>query len=182
MITLGLESVTSGVVNSVVSLGQSIGNMFDNLGGLISLGLDSVTSGLSSAISSLGESVTLLFDELLDGITDLFDNLVDSFRNILIELFVPTSNVGDDISTKIYDKFPFIFQIGNVVATLFELDGSTEPPDLTITYYGSTVKIIDFTLVEDYIPLMQTIIVGLAWGSFIIRLYKRIPRLIGGFS
>ena len=155
--------------------------LFDELGGTLTLGFDSVVSNFKGAIGSFNSSVTGLFDNLLEKLVELFNFLITRIREVLIYLYVPEDNIWLELKDKILEKFPFITQVSQIVSAFMNIDGSKEQPNFSITYYGSTVKIIDFSLFEDYIPVVQVIIIAIAWGSFIFRLYKRIPSIIGGF-
>ena len=192
-LTQGFTVFTEGIDGSIVALGELVSRLFDSLytelgsffstlGGGISQGFAIVTDGITGSIVALGESISSLFSGLISSISELLDDLVDNFKKLLIFLFVPSDNLGTDLKEKIDSKFPFIEQVYNVIQPFFNIGGSATLPDFNFTYYGATVSIINFDLLEDYIPVVHTIIISVSWSAFIFRLYKRIPSIIGGFK
>lgn len=132
--------------------------------------------------SFLLDGIKALFDLLIDAITGLFSWLLEGIGDLLKFLFVPSDNLGDEFKAKIEEKMPFISQISQAIDSFLNIDGSTQEPNFSITYYGASAKIVDFSLVEKYIPIIHSIIIAIAWGTFIFRIYKRIPSIIGGFK
>lgn len=130
----------------------------------------------------MGDLIGGFFTDLLEGIVSIIEWLVDAITDVLKFLFVPSDNLGVDLKDKIMAKFPFIAQITDVVTSFLDIGGAEEQPDYSITYYGATVKIIDFSLVEDYLPVVHMIIVAIAWATFVIKFYKRIPSIVGGYK
>lgn len=118
----------------------------------------------------------------MDGLSSVISGIVKGISDVLKTLFVPSGNLGSDLKDKIMEKFPFIQQITDLVSTFLNLGDNAAEPNFTIKAYGVSAKIIDFSLIEDYIPIVHTIIIAIAWGSFIIKFYKRIPSIIGGYS
>lgn len=131
--------------------------------------------------SALLDGIKALFDLLIDAITGLFSWLLEGLGDLLKFLFVPSDNLGNDFKEKLDDKFPFINQFSKAIDSFLNIDGSAEEPDFSITYQGANAKIVDFSLVEKYIPIIHSIIIAIAWGTFIFKTYKRIPSIIGGF-
>lgn len=118
----------------------------------------------------------------MDGLASVTSGITNGIGNILKTLFIPSDNLGSDLKDKMMDKFPFIQQLTELVNTFLNLGDDVVEPNFTIKAYGVSAKIIDFSLIEDYIPIVHTIIIAIAWASFIIKFYKRIPSIIGGYS
>lgn len=118
----------------------------------------------------------------MEGLESVTSGIVNGLKGVLQALFVPSGNLGSDLKDKLMEKFPFIQQITDLVSTFLNLGDKVVEPNFTIKAYGVSAKIIDFALIEDYIPIVHTIIIAIAWASFIIKFYKRIPSIIGGYS
>lgn len=153
----------------------------------IAEGLEDVTSGIGSAISgvvdgitSLGDRIGGFFTGLLDGIGDFFAGLLDGIGDLLEYLFVPKGEFGGDLMDIVSAKFPIIDQLEELFDGLLAI-GDVERPKFEITYYDTTVSIVDFEPFEKYLPIVHGIISAVAWFTFLFRLYKRLPALIGGF-
>ncbi len=111
--------------------------------------------------------------------------LVELIGDLLNKLFVPQQDHFGELNEKFHSKFGFIDQIKDLVTNLFNFNESRSssdvPPDWSITYYGTTVNIIDWTAFEKYRGFLHGIIIFILWGSFLIRLYKRIPGIVHGY-
>ena len=55
-------------------------------------------------------------------------------------------------------------------------------PSFSLTWYGTTVAIIDFSLFLNYRTWIHGIILAIAWSVFIFKTYRKLPSIIGGFS
>jgi hypothetical protein len=53
-------------------------------------------------------------------------------------------------------------------------------PEFEIELYGQKMNIVDFSFFDDYIGYIRIVIVALLWLGFILRMYKRLPKIIGG--
>lgn len=111
--------------------------------------------------------------------------LVELIGDLLEYLFIPKEDHFSDLSNELYSKLGFVEQLKELYNTLFP-DTSTQsissPPNWTITYSGVTISIIDWTAFEEYRSYLHTIIIFILWASFLIKLYKRIPMIIYGYT
>lgn len=151
-------------------------------------GLKNVVTGLSNLGDTIGGFFEWLLDgigdistAILDGIGDLLEWLLDGIGEVLKFLFVPSDNLASDLKEKIYEKFPFIQQIVELVDAFLDLGNNATAPQFTFTYHGTTVSIVNFADFDSFMPLVRAIILAVAWFTFIFRLYKRLPSIIGGF-
>ncbi len=112
--------------------------------------------------------------EGLNGVWDAIRNIKEDLKN----LFIPSVNIIPLIYGKFTDKFPIINQVGNLFITLY--NPGTEEPVFMINYNGMTLKIIDFTMFSDYMPLIRNFTGVFLLLSFLTREVKRLPRLLRG--
>lgn len=123
---------------------------------------------------------------MLDFLEEKFTKLVSDFKNVLKELFVPSESYFDgkidEIKTKFESKFPIVDQL----LTLFnDLINSTtvttaELPLFEFEIYGVQVALIDFTLLEEYLPMGRNVISMFLWLQFLTSLLFKLPNLIQG--
>lgn len=119
--------------------------------------------------------------------------IIDMFKDLFNLLFVPKEDKFGDLASNIKSKFGFINQLHELVNTLFSLDNSpyvlsndgsnpSNAPNWSITYFNTTVNIIDWSAFEKFRGVFHGIVIFLLWGSYLIRLYKRVPAIIYGFT
>lgn len=121
--------------------------------------------------------VTSWWNTVYDWITNFFDNI----GNLLKDMFVPTYSPVDEIKAKINERFSFISQMVDLSADLFTDFGSTSvPPSFTITLYGQSYDIINFSIMQPYRATIHSIIIAIAWINFALWFFKFSPRLIKG--
>ena len=111
--------------------------------------------------------------------------LVEFIGDLLENLFIPQQDHFTELHNEINTKLGFIGQVKELVYSLFP-DNSpnslTTPPNWKITYKGVTVTLIDWSAFEQYRGYLHSIIIFIMWASFLIRLYKRIPLIIYGYT
>ncbi len=108
----------------------------------------------------------------------IFSGVVSGFLNGLKSLFIPSVNILSLIVDKFTNKFPIINQVGDLFTSLF--NPGTDEPIFKITYNGMTLKIIDFTMFSDYMPLIRNFTGVFLLLSFLTREVKKLPRLLRG--
>ena len=136
------------------------------------------------------------FDEnfLLNPIIDLFFNLLDYINpfseNFLLKIaFIPSDGFFSEKFSKlisiIYEKFPFIEQLANVVnPSTVSVTFAERAPSLSFTlpakYGGGTYQLVDFSYFDQYRDFILNFIRVVIWFPFLKWLYGRIPGLING--
>lgn len=136
-----------------------------------------ITSGLSGFFFDIVKSIQTLSDNIKQFFSDLLDGILDGIKS----LFVPTKSYGEDLRITIECKFPFVSQVIDIVNSLLNLGNNAVPPKFEFTYQGATVSIVEFDSFSAFMPIIHSIILAVAWLSYIMRLYKRLPSIIGGF-
>lgn len=110
--------------------------------------------------------------------------LVEFIGDLLESLFIPQQDHFGELNNKINIKFGFIHQVKDLVYSLFPENTtlSYAPPNWSVTYEGVTINIIDWSAFEKYRGYLHGLIIFIMWGAYLIRLYKRIPSIIYGFT
>lgn len=156
-------------------------------------GLFTFLSDILAPINPFSEKFMLkdvlnFFGELLSYINPFSENffvykLIDLLGNLLRLLFVPENNPFESLSVKLDEKFAFVNQIKSLFSSLLGFNNYGENvPSFTLTWYGATVAIIDFSLFLNYRTWIHGIILAIAWAVFIFKTYRKLPSIIGGFS
>lgn len=129
------------------------------------------------------------FLELLSYINPFSENfwgykIIDLISDLLKFLFVPKEDHFTYFKNAIDEKFGFISQIKDLVNKLFSFKRTRDieqPPSFEITYEGVTYKIVDFSILERFRSFFHAIVCSVLWIGFLLRLYKRIPGIIGAY-
>lgn len=155
------DSFTQGLSN----LSSNIGNWFSGLGEDLGKWFSDLTTDIGEFFSNLGTSIGNWFTSLINSLANLlsylnpFDEnflgkkLVELIGNLFNELFIPKEDFFSELHTKFKSKFGFIDQLSILVNNLFSYSNSKDavaPPNWEITYFNTTVKIIDWSAFEPY--------------------------------
>lgn len=119
------------------------------------------------------------FKDIISAIGNIASSVASAIKDILKELFVPDENPFIEIKDTLDAKFSFIGDIGDSLASAFS-DNSTSTYDYQMTYKDTAFKLIDFSLLGNYVTYVRTFLKYLLWGAFILKFYKKLPSTIGG--
>lgn len=107
--------------------------------------------------------------------------LVEFIGELLNDLFVPKEDIFGNLQENIRNKFYFTTQIQEIFESLLiDFDYGDSVPSFSITYYGKTANIIDFSPYLEYRSWLHAIILGISWFIFIRKTFYKIPGIIGG--
>ena len=93
----------------------------------------------------------------------------------------------DELKETLDDRLPIIGSLTDLFNSITQPQlnekslGSTKPKftvDLPGKWGGQTVEVINFDIIEPYIPYVKTIIRFMMWIPFLIKIYKRLPHII----
>lgn len=106
----------------------------------------------------------------------------------LLEVFVPSENFFKDNFDKFMLNFAFIDDIKEIFDYIMsKLNTSVKPVinmDLSVSdskyNYGTSATVLSFDWYEKYKPFGDTVIIGFSYIFFFLRLYRRLPEIIGG--
>ena len=156
-----IESLWTAIINFFASFGTFIGNI-----------IQAIWDAVASICEAIGNIVSGIVDGILNGLS-----------SILEFLFVPEHNPFEELSQKINAKFGFVGQIGQLISNLLGFNNyGNSIPSFDVTYYNTTVSIIDFSLFVQYRDWIHGIILAIAWTIFILKTYKKLPNIIGGYG
>lgn len=172
----GLATPFKGIAQGIVKLGEHFSSVLNYLN---PTSKDFILKRLWEFLTNIVSYINPL-DENFFG-----RKLVEFIGDLLEELFIPQQDHFGELNEKITSKFGFIGQVKELVYSLFPENSTYSlvgPPNWTITYMGTTVTLIDWSAFEEFRGEFHMIIIFIMWASFFIRLYKRLPSIIYGFS
>lgn len=204
----GLATPFQGIAQGIVNLGKHFSNVLNYLNPLSEdFILKNVLSGIGGILDYINPfSENFILKSVINGIGNILSyinpfsenffgyKIVEFFKNLFIELFVPQQDQFTEFSNNIKSKFGFVDQIKELVQNLFSFDNSpysvstqsedtmSNYPKWEIEYYGTKVSIIDFEAFDRYRGVVHGIIIAVMYISFIFRLYRKLPGLVGGFT
>lgn len=181
--------------NWFTGLGTDLSNWFNNLGNDI----QNMSTNVGNWFKGLGDSIGNWFTVLKDSIGGWFTNLMTSIGDILSYLnplsdkfflkiaFVPQDGYFNgyftDIKTTFDSKLPIIGTISSVVNSIKDATVNGDAPDFKVSLPGGKwgngqVSIFNFAILAPYRDTILTILRVLIWLPFILKQYKRIPKVI----
>ncbi len=136
----------------------------------------------SNIFNAFSERITAI----INAIQTLPQLIADNIESILTRLFIPADgfiqHCIDSIMDAIYERFPFIDTLftlwKNVNTRLSSADSSA--PVFSITYDGTEIVFMDFSIFEPYIADVRAIILAIVWIVFSIHMMKKVPGIIQG--
>lgn len=175
----------SDVLNNILNIGtiirQSFTNLFDNVSQWI--------TNIINNILDLKDNIINLFNQIFEKLREIINYLNPLHEKFFLKLaFIPSEGYFEDfindIKTVINNKFSFISEIENFLNTIFNvvIDNNPSPPDFTINlprkWGNKEVRIIDFSIFDQYRTFILNFIRVTLWIPFIIKVYKRLPSVI----
>lgn len=124
-------------------------------------------------------------------VVSLPDLLQQKFRDLLDELFVPEAGLFDRRLAELRSRFGIFAEIadtGDHLLALLQSAAGVAAPVITIDLsakggmfdWGAQVIRIDFAWYTPYKPLVDNVVAGIIWITFLWHLYKRLPEIIHG--
>lgn len=189
----GLATIWSWLENIFSAIGNIASNILSGLGDFFSIlwdWLGKLFTAIGNIATSILEGLGSFFSTLWTWLTDIFgaitkipETIIKLLGDLLNWLFVPSNNPFESLSSKFDEKFAFVGQIKDLFSSLLGFNNYGENvPSFTLTWYGATVAIIDFSLFLNYRTWIHGIILAIAWTVFIFKTYRKLPSIIGGFS
>lgn len=148
--------------------------------------MDRFGVALAGAIGMLEFTVDV--DSLIDTLEMSFEGSFGDLEDLIKELFVPNQENIDryfaDVRMKFDSKFGFVEDIkaanDDVMSIFANGDSEYALPKFEIDYAGHKMKIVDFSIFDDYIGFIRSLTVALLWAFFIFRTFRKLPQIIGG--
>lgn len=198
----GFNNFVSGIGDFFANLIDSLGSWFESIGEFFSNLISSLGSWFEDVIAgivSLGNDIGSWFQGIADKITQFAENFSNAMSNIMSYLdptsdnfflklaFIPQdgfiSGKFNELKVVIDDRLPIIGTLTEVFNTITEAQSieSTKPKfemELPSKWGGQKVEVINFDVIDPYIPYVKTFIRFLIWIPFIIKIYRRLPQII----
>lgn len=146
---------------------------------------------LAEPINALADA----FNNFISGVVDFFETLISyldpTSDNFFLKLaFVPSdgfiSGKFDELKAEFDDRLPIV----GTLTELFDSIAGAQRPSVRSTttpkfeielpgkWGGRRVEIINFDVIDPYIPYVKTFIRFMIWIPFLIKIYKRLPQII----
>lgn len=144
-------------------------------------------SDVVNAIRDLGISIVEFFSKITDFLSNLGTSAFDFFKMIFIPKEDYFPNKFTEMKNSLETKLPVVAQFSGFMSTVnthlsnSEVD-SNGRPSFSITVWGTTFELVDFSLFDPYLKLFQSIILVFAYFFFIRRYFSKIAALIGGYG
>ena len=198
----GFNNFIDGVGDFFENLINSLGEWFDDVREFFTNIIDSLGQWFRDVIDgivSLGNDIGLWFVGIRDKISQFAENFSDamsvfiSYLNPLSEnfflkiAFIPSQGFipskFNELKDVIDAKMPIIGTLTDLFDSITELRSvdSTKPTfsiELPSKWGGQTVQVINFDVIDPYVPYVKTFIRFLIWIPFIIKIYRRLPQII----
>lgn len=174
------SDVKQGIENLWNSIGQWFTNLIDSIGQWFS----NVIDGINEFVDSVGE----WFAQLFATIGEILDYLNPFSEKFFLKIaFIPSdgfiSGKFEELKEVIDDRLPVIGTLTDVFDTITGVQSmeSTKPKiqvELPGKWGGQKVEIINFDIIDPYIPYVKTFIRFMIWIPFLIKIYRRLPQII----
>ena len=185
----GFAGILGNIYYAIVGNSSSI----SDLPGLFVSGIvDGFTAWITDIISSLADIATGIMD--LPGL--VVNGLLEGLAELLISLFVPSPDAVASIEALVDEKLPIKEQLATWLDGFKVVLGNPDGYASNLTFivdfskaenvyadYGDSK--VNFLPVEWYLkykPMVDDIIVGVAWLVFLWNLYGRLPAIISAVS
>lgn len=179
-----VKDVFSGGLSDIFGFVKKIFNKLEDVVDFLGDILKSIKDGFVNVATSIVDKIGDFMTDVGNGFLNLIDNIKDIPKKIgelLKNLFVPTYNPFEEIKNKIYDRFTIITQMVELTKDLLaDFDSSANPPSFTINYGSQTITIFDFSIIQPYRAVIQSVIIAIFWVTFVIWLVHFAPRLLKG--
>lgn len=154
--------------------------------------------GLAVPFNAVAEGLDSVYQRLLDvkdgivnklgEVKDFIVSIPDTLVDIGTSLWIPDEDFFTELYGGIYDdlkeKIPIVDQVEGIAMSFYDVISNADdtPPTFDITYKGQTMSIIDLSMYAEYRSFIHAIILCIAYYLFAIKIIKRLPTFLGGFS
>ena len=116
---------------------------------------------------------------MLGVLVNLPSKIVEGIGNILKELFIPKTDIVGRIREAVMKPFGWLFELLDNL-TMFQsyYDTGEDIPKFTITAYGKTMDIIDFSIFAPYRTFVHSLVLLFAWFNFFKWGAHKLPRIV----
>ena len=186
-----LESIRQKIIDLKDKVGELPSLIYENFSTI----LDNIKEGLSTLkdkILDLPSQIYNFFKDVIDSIknkiieikdilSNLVQNLIDGFVTMFEDLFIPKTSIVDSIKSKFDEKFKIISQVEEQINKFRNIKTTETLPTLKINYKGNEYVVLDLNPFSSYVGTFKILVAAIIWCRFLLSLYGKLPRLIGGF-
>lgn len=194
-VTTWLSDIFDTLTERLSKVVNNIADGFNYLYDVLRQQIQNVLNSISSAASTIKTAISNKLEELRTRIVetvnqiksiytwlgDTRDRVKTYVEDKLEYLFVPKFSFEDKLNewqSILLEKFSFFNDIISLFNKFLNFSETTDVPKFEFTYKGTTVGIINFAPYAYMRPVVQGIILALAWWSFLRRLIHSLPGFI----
>lgn len=196
----GFNNFIEGVGDFFENLIDSLGTWFENLGQWF----DNLVNDLEQWFTNLGNDIGSWFEEVSNDITQFAENINNTMSSIISYLdptserfflklaFIPSDGFitekFNEVKADFDNKLPIVGTLNELFDSITQTQSiqtqsiqSTKPKyeiELPDKWGGQKVEVINFAIIDPYIPYVKTIIRFMIWIPFLIKIYRRLPQII----
>lgn len=156
--------------------------------------VENIKTGIANIETTINNFEAALANKIqgvVENILALPQLLADKVKALFEEFFIPDEAATAQKLDSVRERFDFINKVsgfGEEIMDLMENASGKSAPVFTIDLsdytgnfnWGSTVITIDFAWYGQFKPLIDNILAGIIWITWLWHMYKRIPELISG--
>lgn len=187
-----LESIRQKIMDLKDKLSELPSQIYENFSTILD-NIKSALGTLKDKILDLPFQIYNFFKDVIDSIknkiieikdilSNLVQNIVDAFVAMLKDLFIPKNDIVEEIKNKFDEKFKIISQLEEQIDKFKNIKTTEELPTLKFTYKEKEYNVLDLNPFVSYISTFKTLVAAIIWCKFLLSLYHKIPKIVGGFS
>lgn len=155
---------------------------------------DSILGKLSELFAPLLEirdNIIQGFLDMVHGIIELPGLIQDKIKELFESFFVPDEELMNERLAQLRSRFAFIDSLagyGEHILNFLQNASGKKAPSFTIDLskktgqfsWGSQVIVVDFAWYAPYKPIVDNVVAGIIWITWLWHMYKRLPEIIHG--
>jgi hypothetical protein len=199
-----ITTKTDNIITKITDITGVLGTIKDDVINTISNSVSGLTSNISGLKNAVIDEIVGIKDlvyfqllDIIDAVTSFDVNMYQLLRfinpsdsNFIVKILLSVSDEDKEMISDSFDdmmqmlkmKLSIIESIDTFNDSLNDIDSSRQVLDFKITlpdkYGGGEVKFFDLSPVLPYAERVRFIIKIFIWAAFIIRTYRRLPRMI----
>lgn len=198
-----INALGEGFNNFIEGVGDFFGNLIDSLGTWFeNLGqwFDNLVYNLEQWFTNLRNNIVSWFEVVSNDITQFAENFKNTMTNIISYLdptsdrfflklaFIPSdgfiSEKFNEVKAEFDNKLPIVGSLTELFNTITQeqsIQSTTKPKfeiELQDKWGGQKVEVINFAIIDPYIPYVKTFIRMMIWIPFLMKIYRRLPKII----
>lgn len=187
----GFNNFVSGIGDFFENLIESLGSWFEDVGswfGDVIDDIESLGNDIGSWFEGIGDNITQFAENFSDTMSRFMSYLDPTSDNFFLKLaFIPSDGFipakFNEVKVEFDNRLPIIGTLTELFNSITQAQSiqSTKPKfeiELPSKWGGQKVEVINFDIIDPYIPYVKTFIRFLIWIPFLIKIYRRLPQII----